>query len=147
MFNVWKITDWGNSNGGIFGSTNGNSKGLEIAQTSVISRRSLLRINNVIKNDNSSESYQLWNNATQTLSSINMLSSSIYVYKNGTTVLMTNTSGIAQINNNNDTYSIGLYSSFYPGYMNQQEMIFFTVDQTSNRAGIESNINSYYSIY
>jgi hypothetical protein len=28
-----------------------------------------------------------------------------------------------------------------------QEIIFFTTDQSSNRTGIESNINSYYTIY
>jgi hypothetical protein len=147
MFNIWKITDWANSNGGVFGPTAGNSKGLEITQTSVISRRSLLRINNVVKNDNSSESYQLWNNAAQTLSSINMLSSSVSAYKNGTAISLTNTTGISQINNINDTYSIGVYSSTYPAYMNQQEMIFFITDKTSDRTGIESNINSFYSIY
>lgn len=147
MFNVWKITDWTNSNGGVFGPTNGNSKGLEITQTSVISRRSLLRINNVIKNDNSTEAYQLWNNSQQSLTTINMLSSSVSSFKNGNSVSLTNTSGIPQINNISDTYSIGVYSSTYPAYMNQQEMILFIVDQTSNRTGIESNINSFYSIY
>ena len=60
---------------------------------------------------------------------------------------MSSTGGVSQLNNINDTYSIGLYSGSYPSYMNQQEMIFFTSDKTSQRSGIESNINSYYSIY
>jgi hypothetical protein len=30
---------------------------------------------------------------------------------------------------------------------NMQEMIFYTSDQSSNRAGIETNINDFYSIY
>jgi hypothetical protein len=147
MFNVWKITDWTNSNGGIFGSTNSFGNGLEIAQTSVISRRSLLRINNSIKNDNQSETYQLWNNAQQSLTTINILPNSVSAFKNGNGILLTNTTGMQNLNNNNDSYSIGLYAGTYPGYMNQQELIFFTTDKTSERTTIESNINSHYSIF
>jgi hypothetical protein len=156
IFSVWKITDWSNSNGGVFGPSNGNSKGLEITQTSTISRRSLIRINSTpgqtavttdIRNNNSAESYQLWNNDTQSLTSINILSTSLSIFKNGSGISLTSTGGVSQINNINDTYSIGLYSGSYPGYMNQQEMVFFTTDKTSQRPGIESNINSYYSIY
>ena len=147
MFNVWRIRNWGLANGGVFAPTTGNSKGLEILQLAVINRITALRINNVLKNDDNSTSAYLWNNDQTSLTTINMLSSSVSAYKNGSSVLLTNTAGISQINNINDTYSIGAYSSTYPSWMNQQEMIFFTVDQTSNRTGIESNINSFYSIY
>ncbi len=43
-FQVATITDYGSSNGALIGPGNSNSVGLEILQTSVISRRTLLRI-------------------------------------------------------------------------------------------------------
>jgi hypothetical protein len=156
IFSVWKITDWSNSNGGVFGPSNGNSKGLEITQTSTIGRRSLIRINSTpgqtavttdIRNNNSADSYQLWNDNQQSLTSINILSTSLSIFKNSSSISLTSTGGVSQINNINDTYSIGLYSGSFPAYMNQQEMVFFTTDKTSQRGGIETNINSYYSIY
>ena len=37
------------------------------------------------------------------------------------------------------------YNGFQVGYMN--ECVLYTTDQTSNKTGIESNINAYYSLY
>ena len=91
--------------------------------------------------------YQLWNDNQQSLTSINILSTSLSIFKNSSSISLTSTGGVSQINNINDTYSIGLYSGSFPAYMNQQEMVFFTTDKTSQRGGIETNINSYYSIY
>ncbi len=44
--------------------------------------------------------------------------------------------------------SIGKYlSSLYPTKCSLQEIVFYNNDQTSNQTGIESNINSFYTIY
>jgi hypothetical protein len=71
----------------------------------------------------------------------------VSAYKNGAALSLTDSTGISQINNISDTYSLGNYTSIYPAYMSQQEMIFFLSDKTSDRTGIENNINTYYSIY
>ena len=42
---------------------------------------------------------------------------------------------------------IGNQSSNFPWYGKQQEFIFYFSDQFSNRTGIETNINDFYSIY
>jgi hypothetical protein len=52
---------------------------------------------------------------------------------------------------NSDNLSIGSYkksgsiTTYYDG--NIQEIIMYTSDQSTNRTGIETNINSFYSIY
>jgi hypothetical protein len=55
--------------------------------------------------------------------------------------LVNSTQGIALMAHN----SAGGFASQYAGYI--QEFIPFLSDQTSNRAGIESDINSFYSVY
>ena len=147
VFSIWKIADWGGSNGGVFGPSLGNLKGLEILNHSVESLRTLLRVNGNRINDNDGSSYQLWENDAQSLTNINLLSSSISAYRNGAAVSLTNASGIAQLNSTGESYSMGLYSGSFPSYMNMQEMIFFTQDKSAQKSLIEQSLNSHYSIW
>lgn len=147
MFNTWRVIDYTNSNSGVFAPSTTNSLGLEILQTSIISRRSLLRLNNVLKNDNSGAAYQLWNDNTSTNTSLILTSSSTAAYKNGSAVTLTNSTGIANLSSGVTSYSMGRYAT--TNYMagDIQEIVFYNLDQSSNRVGIESNINAYYGIY
>lgn len=67
------------------------------------------------------------------------------VYGNGTQLVTGSKSGTF---NNLSEFSIGGYNSI-SGYQNGyiSELIIYTTDQSSNRTGIESNINNYYTIY
>jgi hypothetical protein len=147
MFNTWKITDWTISNAAVFGPSTTFNNGLEILQHSVITRRSLLRINTQKKNDLSANTYQMWNDAQTTLTTVFVSPSFTAVLKNNATINMTDTSGIGTLNNISDSYAIGRYGGSAYAYMNQQEMIFYTADKASDRLGISNNINSYYTIY
>ena len=76
-------------------------------------------------------------------------------YKNGTseiarvngTDVITSTRPIATIQNTNNILKMGLaeYDTYFGGLMN--EVIIYTTNKMSDRASIESNINSFYSIY
>jgi hypothetical protein len=147
---VWKITDYnGASNAGVFAPSLDYGVGLEIIQVSLISRRSLLRVENSIKNDNSSESYQLWNNASQSLTNICLGTSTVSAYKNNNIVSLTNTSSVLGLNPVT-YYAIGRYAGVagnYYSYMDAQEIVIMLSNQIPNVNGINTNINSYYSIY
>lgn len=70
------------------------------------------------------------------------------MFSNGGSNLLTGTYN--QGTGTYDRVSIGalnrtINQGIYPG--NITELVFYTSDQTSNRSGIESNINTYYSIY
>lgn len=147
MFNTWKITDWASSNGGVFAPSTTYNTGLEILQHSIISRRTLLRINASKKNDGGTEAYQMWNNATTSLTTIFISPSFTAALKNNATISQSDTSGVGTLANISGKYAIGRYGSNAYAYMNQQEMIFYTADKASERLDISNNINSYYSIY
>ena len=64
------------------------------------------------------------------------------MFKNGGTITTTNPGlGYSPIVN-----SIGKYSSIWT-YSNIQETIFYNTNQSTNRTGIESDINTFYTIY
>ena len=70
----------------------------------------------------------------------------VQMWQNSNT--MAYTSGTSSdINTRNEGGTIGEYagSDFFDGIM--QELIFYPSDQSSNRTGIETNINDFYSIY
>lgn len=146
-FQVAEITDFASSNAGVFGPSNTNAVGLEILQVSVISRRTFLRFNGTARNDNSGAAYQLWDDATQSLTSIFGNSTDVTVYKNSAAVTLTSAAAMPTLNFNG-VYSIGQYNSA-ANYMygKIQELIIYSSDETSNRTGIETNINSFYSVY
>lgn len=146
-FQVAKVKDFGASNAGVFAPSTTNSTGLEILQHTVISRRSLLRINSTIRNDNSGAAYQLWDDDTQSLTTVLGNSSSVAAYKNSAAVTLTDSSAMPALNFNG-VYAIGYYNSSVSnmnGYF--QELIIYSTDQTVNRVAIETDINTYYTIF
>jgi hypothetical protein len=70
------------------------------------------------------------------------------VYYNGSEIINSADSNLATITR--DTISIGTFRIFTPtNYFlgNIQEVILYPSDQSTNRTGIETNINDFYSIY
>ena len=143
-FQVSRIFD--TNNGGIFSPSTTNSTGLEILATNVISRKSLLRINSSIRNDNSGAVYQLWNSDVQTYFSIHGNSTSTTAYKNNSSVTLTDSSAMPSLNFNG-VYAFGRYSNtnYMAGYV--QELIIYNNDKSAYQSQISTNINDYYSIY
>lgn len=145
---VARIIDYASSNAAIFGQTNTQyDQGLLVSQYTAGSRRTLLRINGTIRNDNSGAAYQLWADDALALTEIFGDSSSVSAYNNGTSVTLTDSSAMPSLNYNN-TQSIGYYYAL-ANNMNGKisELIIYTTNIVSNRSNIESNINSFYSIY
>jgi hypothetical protein len=85
------------------------------------------------------------NGLNQTLLYVNMKSMNIYMSSNGNPETLMGAWGSA--NAANVTFSMGAYSgdSKFNGKFN--EMILWNSDQSSNKTGIETNINTYYGIY
>jgi hypothetical protein len=65
------------------------------------------------------------------------------MYKNGNEILSTFTSLSLPTNIN----SIGLYTPSFYAFCELQEIVYYNSAQESNRTGIETNINDFYSIY
>lgn len=79
---------------------------------------------------------------TQVLASVFTNSSNINFYKNGSNITLSTSSSTQTYNFD----SIGRSSSYSSvGWI--QEIVFYSSDNSSNRASIEYNINSYFSIY
>lgn len=64
------------------------------------------------------------------------------IFKNGNTI----TSSQISLSLNTNINSLGIYSSIF-AYCNLQEIVFYNSNQSTNRTGIESNINTFYTIY
>jgi hypothetical protein len=144
---VLKVNDFGGSNTGFFGPSNTGSVGLEILQHTAVSRRTLLRINNVRRNDNAGAAYQLWNDAAQSLTEIYGNATDVGAYKNNAAVTLTSSVALPSLNFNG-IYAIGWYFSAFNNVEGEvQELIIYYSDKRSNRTDIASNINTYYSIY
>jgi hypothetical protein len=67
------------------------------------------------------------------------------MYKNGSTITSSQLS--AAITNQISTIGNYLGGNGFLVYADLQEIVFYNSDQTSNRNGIESNINTFYTIY
>jgi hypothetical protein len=84
------------------------------------------------------------NSINQTLfTSLNIQSGNMTIYQDGTSIISgtpTTLVGTSLMN------AIGRRASDY-GIGTTQELIFYSSDQSSNRTGIETNINDFYSIY
>jgi hypothetical protein len=91
-----------------------------------------------------SGSYLVSNSADTTTSQILLTgmnsAGTMSIYKNGSVVATT-------LNSYNYTNSIGFIGGGASGIYRLQEAVFYNLDQSSNRTGIESNINTYYTIY
>lgn len=146
FISVLNVTDFASSNAAVFGPYASFSVGLELLQLGSAGVQSVIRLDNVIRNNNSGAGYRFWNNSTQTLSEIYGNTTSISAYNNSASVSLTNTSAVSL--GFNGVYSIGAYfSATYNMYGDIQEIIIYSSDKITNRSGIESNINTYYSIY
>jgi hypothetical protein len=77
----------------------------------------------------------------QSIVSVLKSTSNSYLFQNG--VIVGSASGAQSLE---DRFSIGLFNSNY-GAQKQQEIIIYNSDQSTNRTGIETNINDYYNIY
>lgn len=147
-FQVAQVTDYLLSNAGVFGPSTTNSTGIQVLQVSVILRPTYLSFNaGSARNDNSGAAYQLWNDATQSLTSIHGNVTDVTVYKNGSAITLTDGSAMPTLNFNG-VYAIGYYNSTtndMNGFIN--ELIIYATNQTANRTGIEANINGFYSIF
>jgi len=91
-----------------------------------------------------SGSYLISNSADTTTSQILLtgmnVAGTMSIYKNGSVVATT-------LNSWNYTNSIGFIGGGASGNYRLQEAVFYNSDQSSSRTGIESNINTYYTIY
>ena len=65
------------------------------------------------------------------------------IYKNSNVIAST----IIALSMNNAINSIGLYSASIHSHCNLQEIIYYNLDNSTNRAAIETNINTYYGVY
>lgn len=99
--------------------------------------------------------YYLWaksnqiqtSSATDTITSQLLLtglnnSGTMSIFKNGNTI----TSSASSFNATINITLIGRYDAVY-SYCNLQEIVFYNSNQSTNRTGIESNINTFYTIY
>jgi hypothetical protein len=64
------------------------------------------------------------------------------IFKNGNTI----TSSSVNLTLSMSAAAIGIYALLY-AHCNLQEIVFYNTNQSSNRTGIESNINTFYNIY
>ena len=133
---------------GLFGPSTAFNVGVEILSLSNFGNRTALRFNGTLRNANSSPAYQLWNDNSQSLTEIYGNTSSTSAFKNNAAVTLTNSSAMPTLNFNG-VYDLGSYGGNLGaknnGYI--QEFIIYTSNELSNRNGISSNINSYYTIY
>jgi hypothetical protein len=90
---------------------------------------------------------QLFTNNIQYLMFLNLSNTASNAYKNATEILYrVNTTGTTD-NTSNILY-LGASDTNTQNYNGRtQELIFYTSNQNSNRTGIETNINSFYTIY
>jgi hypothetical protein len=84
------------------------------------------------------------NTTNQTLfTSLNIQTGNMTIFNDGSSVISTSPTVLS---GTGDMDAIGRRSSDY-GIGTTQEIIFYPSDQSSNRSGIETNINDFYSIY
>ena len=108
--------------------------------------------------DNGTLEYFLTAKSVNVVTHINGITSS-NIYKNGSSVTYTTQDSVWQSLNQNQSlisaelntsgvaaYLLGLSNSTW-GCYDMQELILWHSDQSTNRTGIESNINTYFSIY
>jgi hypothetical protein len=145
---VINIDNGATDNIGLFGPQTTFNQGIEILSLSNFGNRTALRLNGTLRNANSGEAYQLWNDNSQTLTEIYANTSSTSAFKNNSSVTLTNSTATPALNYNG-VYDLGQYggalAAVNNGYL--QEFVVYTNNQVANRTGISTNINSYYSIY
>jgi hypothetical protein len=144
-FQVARVNTFASSNAGVFAPSTDNSKGLEVLQHDVISTPSYLRLNNTAKNNSSNP---LWTNNAQGMFTFITNASSTAAWNNASSVTLTSTTAMGTLNFTG-VYAIGRYAGGASNVMSGewQELVIYQSDQTSNRTGIQGNLNTYYGIY
>lgn len=143
---ITAVNDW----------TTGNSTSLHVLTVSDVSIRVLLGsyYNSIFYNEKM-VAYDgvSWNESTNAISlGHNLLEytyfnngGSIKYFNNGVSNGSLNLGGTQQINNNIGSFTSSNSTYSFDG--KYQELIHYDSDQSSNRSGIETNINDFYSIY
>ena len=145
-FHVAKIANWLSSNGGVFAPSNTNSLGLEVLQLGATFGYTCLRINGT-QRSNTSPPDNLWQDNIQSLTSIFGNASSVAAFNNSASVSIASSAAMPSLNFNG-VYAIGIYNSTATDMSgNIQELVIYTTDKTSDRTGIEGNINTFYTIF
>jgi hypothetical protein len=144
-FQVARVNTFASSNAGVFGPSADNSKGLEVLQHDVISTPSYLRLNNVAKN---STTNNLWANNAQGMFTFITNASSTAAWNNTGSVSLLSTTAMGTLNFTG-VYAMGRYAGASSNVMSGewQELVIYQSDETSNRTGIQGNLNGYYGIY
>jgi hypothetical protein len=144
-FQVARINTFGSSNAGVFAPSTTNSTGIEILQHDVISIPSYMRLNNTAKN---TAANTLWTNNAQSMFTFITNASSTAAWKNATSVTLSSTTAMGTLGFTG-VYAIGRYAGGSSNVMSGewQELVIYQSDETSNRTGIQGNINTYYGIY
>ena len=146
FISVLKITDFANYGAGVFCPLNTHNVGFELYQFNS-GYSTGLRVNSIVRNNDTSAAYRLWSNNVINLTEIYADNSSLSAFSNTSSVSLTNSSALPSLNFNG-VYSIGtMLNKYYNMYGSIQEIIIYTSNKISNRTSIESNINNYYSIY
>jgi hypothetical protein len=144
-FQVARVNTFGSSNAGVFAPSTTNSTGIEILQHAVISIPSYMRLNNTAKNNSSNP---LWTNNAQGMFTFITNASSTAAWNNANSVTLSSTTAMGTLGFTG-VYAIGRYAGGSSNVMSGewQELVVYQSDETSNRTGIQSNINTYYAIY
>jgi hypothetical protein len=144
-FQVARVNTFASSNTAVFGPSADNSKGIEVLQADVLSQPSYLRLNNVVKNNAANP---LWTNNAQGMFTFITNASSTAAWNNANSVTLSSTTAMGTLNFTG-VYAIGRYAGSSANVMSGewQELVIYQSDETSNRSGIQSNINGYYAIY
>ena len=101
----------------------------------------------------SGTSYQDFNDTSSLPSTTNQILLSLIDYDSNSSVYIDNvsqgTKSISVSLNSSNTIELGRRADNATQYtpMNAQEFVFYPIDQSSNRTGIETNINDFYTIY
>jgi hypothetical protein len=144
-FHVAKLIDNSGNNCAIFGPSTGYGSGIELIQLNLANHPTVLRINNTVYTLGHEDATRLWTNNSVCQTTVFANATSVSAYKNSGSVTLISSTGISALNHNG-VYAVGKYSSMSI-YGKIGEMIIFETDQSSNRSGIETNINDFYSIY
>lgn len=144
-FQVARVNTYASSNSAVFGPSADNSKGIEVLQADILSQPSYLRLNNVVKNNAANP---LWTNNAQGMFTFITNASSTAAWNNANSVTLSSTTAMGTLNFTG-VYAIGRYANSSGNVMSGewQELVIYQSDETSNRSGIQSNINGYYAIY
>ena len=155
---VAKITEWTNSNAGIFATSDVGQKGLEILQHGTVAEKyfSAIRLNNDgdgpygIRAFCTLENKYLWNNNQLCITSIFNGNTLLYAYNNQFNVCFSKNENASPLNYNGK-YAIGMqasnYGTIYNMYGKISELVIYETNKLNINPALRTNINNFYNIY